>query len=176
VWLSASTQDIGATLSLRRRRFIHIVNPDIDEERERVVRDLTLSGCVEAVHYSSRPAMPKTVENATGHELRTDGAMAVVKLKDCDHAVFQGAAEGRKLAYRPRTKFARYIRAQILSYRDFWRENVIYGAFDATRMSVQAIQRSRLRHEVARQGSAPHPIATGLGSVLPPITAGESLR
>jgi LssY-like putative type I secretion system component LssY len=179
VWLSASTRDIGATLSLRRRRFIHIVNPDIDEERERVVRDLTLSGCVEAVHYAPRPAMPKTVENATGHELRTDGAMAFVKLKDCDHAVFQGTAEGPKLAFRPRTKFARYIRTQILSYRDFWRENVIYGAFDATRMSVQAIQRSRLRHEVARQGGAPHPIATGLtglANALPLATARQSLR
>jgi hypothetical protein len=176
VWLSASTRDVGATLSLRRRRFIHIVDPDIDEERERVVRDLTLSGCVEAVHYAPRPAMPKTVENATGHELRTDGAMAIVKLKDCDHAVFQGSVEGPKLAFRPPTKFARYLRTQILSYRDFWRENVIYGAFDVTRMSVQAIRHSHAREESAHERNVAHPIPTSLGSVLPPITAGESFR
>jgi hypothetical protein len=83
------------------------VDPDIDEERERVVRDLTLSGCVEAVHYAPRPAMPKNVENATGHELRTDGAMAIVKLKDCDHDVFQGSVEEPKLAFHPRTKLAK---------------------------------------------------------------------
>jgi len=145
VWLSASTRDIGASLSLRRRKFIHFVNPDIDEERERVVRDLTLSGCVDAVHHAPRPAMPHSVENATGRELQTDGAIAIVQLRACDHAVFENNSEGPELAFRPRSKFARYIRTQVLSYRDFWRENVLYGAFDLTRISVQAIRRSHLK-------------------------------
>jgi LssY-like putative type I secretion system component LssY len=176
VWLSASTRDIGASLSLRRGRFIHLVNPDIDEERERVVRDLTLSGCVDAVHYAPRPAMPHSVENATGRELQTDGAIAILQLRDCGHAVFQDNLEGPELAFRPRSKFARYIRTQVLSYRDFWRENVLYGAFDLTRISVQAIRRSRSHHKNRNQEGIPHPISTGLASGLPATAASESMR
>jgi hypothetical protein len=147
VWFSASTRDIGASLSLRRRKFIHLVNPDIDEERERVVRDLTLSGCVDAVHYAPRPAMPHSVAHEGGRELQTDGAIAIVQLRDCDHAIFQDISDGPELAFRPRSKFARYIRTQVLSSRDLWRENVLYGAFDLTRISIRAIRRRRLRRE-----------------------------
>jgi len=147
VWFSASTRDIGASLSLRRRKFIHLVNPDIDEERERVVRDLTLSGCVDAVHYAPRPAMPHSVATASGRELQTDGAIAIVQLRECDHAIFQDISDGPELVFRPRSKFARYIRTQVLSSRDLWRENVLYGAFDLTRISIRAIRRRRLRRE-----------------------------
>ena len=65
VWLSASTRDIGASFSLRRREFVHHVDGAIDVEREKVVRDLTLAGCVETVHNAPRPAMPPSLENAT---------------------------------------------------------------------------------------------------------------
>jgi hypothetical protein len=145
VWFSAATREIGASLSLRRRKFIHHVDPAIDVEREKVVRDLTLAGCVEAVHNAPRPVMPRSLENATGGELRTDGAVAVVQLEDCVPPVFENDLAFSTLATRPRSRFARYIRTQVLSFRDIWRENALYGAFDLSRMAVRSIRRSHSR-------------------------------
>ena len=130
IWLSSSTRDIGATLSLRRTNFVHHVDSAIDNEREKVVRDLTLAGCVETVHNAPRPAMPHSLENATGGALRTDGAVAVVRLKDCDSSDSPNELTFPAVIARPRSKFARYFRTQVLSIRDVWRENAVYGSFE----------------------------------------------
>jgi hypothetical protein len=145
VWLSASTREIGASLSLRRRSFIHHVDPSIDVEREKVVRDLTLAGCVEAVHNAPRPGMLPLLENATGGELQTDGAVAVVQLKDCDTLISENDVTFPTLTARPRSKLARYVRTQVLSIRDIWRENAAYGVFDLSRMIVRSVRRSHSR-------------------------------
>jgi hypothetical protein len=142
VWLGASTRDIGATLSIRRGNFVHHVDAAIDVEREKVVRDLTLAGCVETVHHAPRPAMPTALENATRAELRTDGAVAVVRLKDCDSPVAGGDLTFPPITVRPRSRFSRYIRTQVLSFRDIWRENAAYGVFDLSRLVVRSIRRS----------------------------------
>jgi LssY-like putative type I secretion system component LssY len=148
VWLSASTREIGASFSLRRRRFVHHVDGAIDVEREKVVRDLTLAGCVETVHNAPRPAMPPSLENATGGELQTDGAVAIVQLKDCDSPVSENDLAFPTLAARPRSKIARYFRTQVLSIRDIWRENAAYGVFELGRMTVRSIRHSH-RHPVS---------------------------
>jgi hypothetical protein len=147
VWLSASTRDTGARLSLRKRRFEHAVDPNIDEERERVVRDLTLAGCVDSVDEVSRPEMTHFALNGTGGAMTTDGVIAVVRLKECNHPVFQDDPETPEIATRPRSGFERYLRTQVLSARDLWRENPVYDAFSATRASVRAIRLAHARHE-----------------------------
>jgi hypothetical protein len=145
VWLSSSTRDIGATLSLRKRNFVHHVDLAIDTEREKVVRDLTLAGCVETVHNAPRPTMPRSLENATGGTLQTDGAVAVVWLKDCDSPDSSNGLTFPVVIARPRSKFARYFRTQVLSMRDIWRENAAYGAFELGRAAVRSIRGSRSR-------------------------------
>jgi len=121
------------------------VDGAIDVEREKVVRDLTLAGCVETVHNAPRPAMPPSLENATGGELQTDGAVAIVQLKDCDSPVSGNDATFPTLTARPRSKLARYFRTQVLSIRDIWRENAAYGVFELSRMTVRSIRRSHSR-------------------------------
>jgi hypothetical protein len=121
------------------------VDGAIDVEREKVVRDLTLAGCVETVHNAPRPAMPPSLENATGGELRTDGAVAIVQLKDCDSSVSENDVSFPTLAARPRSKIARYFRTQVLSIRDIWRENAAYGVFELGRMTVRSIRHSHSR-------------------------------
>ena len=147
IWLSSSTRDVGANLSLRKARFVHYVEPNVDRERNRIVRDLTLAGCVDTVDDVARPAMPHFVVNATDGQMHTDGAIAVVQLRDCSNPLFAkddlGAPE---VAVRPKSKFARYIRTQVLSARNLWRENALYDAFDITRTSIVAIRRSRSNH------------------------------
>ena len=55
VWLSSSTHDTRAALSLKHQQFVHHIAPDIDDERSAVIRDLELAGCVQSVHLTPRP-------------------------------------------------------------------------------------------------------------------------
>jgi hypothetical protein len=146
IWLSSSTRDVGANLSLRKARFVHSVEPDVDRERKRIVRDLILAGCVDTVDDVARPSMPHFAVNATGGAMRTDGAIAVVQLRDCNNPVFKNDPEAPKIAARPKSRLARYIRTQVLSTRDLWRENPVYDVFDITRSSIVAIRRDRSNH------------------------------
>ncbi len=83
VWVSTSTHDTGAVLSVKYKGFVHHISPDIDDERAKVIRDLNFSGCVKSVSYVSRPGIPTVTQNATGDLVRTDGSVAVVQLQDC---------------------------------------------------------------------------------------------
>ncbi len=162
IWLSASTRDIDATLSFRKVRFVHEIDPNVDHERQRIVRDLLLAGCVNTVENEERPEMPRTMVNWANAELRTDGAIAVVELKNCDHPVFQSDPEAPELAARP-SGFKRYVRTQVLATRDMWRENMFYDGFNATRASVRAIRRRHQNQVITRQTStAPAESESGL--------------
>ena len=66
VWLSASTHDSGAMLSLKYKGFVHHISPDIDNERSTVIRDLNFAGCVKSVTYVERPGIAAITQNAVG--------------------------------------------------------------------------------------------------------------
>jgi hypothetical protein len=151
VWFAASTHDVGMRISIWNKEITHRVESDIDVERERVVRDLGLAGCIESVHVAPRPAMPAHLANATGDHLQTDGGIAIVELKDCDAPVFAEDSPRTPLLARPPSKLARYARAQVLSFRDLWRENAAYNAFDLGRMAVRSLRR---KHDLIRHASA----------------------
>jgi LssY C-terminus len=139
VWVSSSTHDTGATLSLEHHRFVHHITSDIDEERSKVIRDLNVAGCVKAVHLVPRPKLATISQNATGDLVSTDGALAVVELKECQPMV-PGLTSGTATTrFRPGNHIFRYFRRQILTFRsDIWRANIIYGVYDLTRMSIVA--------------------------------------
>jgi hypothetical protein len=78
VWVCSSTHDIGISFSDRDRTFIHQVDPAIDKERAKVVNDLVFTGTVRSLALVDRQDVPRSVENATGDTLETDGSMAVL--------------------------------------------------------------------------------------------------
>jgi hypothetical protein len=48
-------------------------------------------------------------------------------------------------SFKPGNHAFRYIRRQILTFKnDIWRANIIYGAYDAGRMTVAALRQRRL--------------------------------
>jgi hypothetical protein len=155
VWLGASTRDVGVRFSIWNKELTHRVEPDIDVERQRIVRDLGVAGCIESVHVAPRPDMAAHLSNATGDHLHTDGAVAVVELKDCNAPAFAENSPRTQLLARPPSKLARYMRAQILSFRDLWRENAAYNAFDLGRMAVRSWRRNR---DSVRQANALSPL------------------
>jgi hypothetical protein len=129
VLTSSSTQDIRVAFSYKQKTFIHIIDEYIDNERSKVVNDLEFTGCVEAMNLVSRPWVPVDAYNATGDRLRTDGAVAVMRISDCPNP----RTTADTLAERAHG-FKRGTRNTMLYIRnDVYRGNLIYtgisGAF-----------------------------------------------
>jgi len=153
VWLGAMMRETGAALSLRQHKFIHHIDAQMDDGRAILVRDLRLAGCVAAVYYVQRPQMAHSAMNATGDAMRTDGSLAVVELKECENPVFMLASAAPAVQSRPRSKFSRYLRMQILSFRsDLIRGNILYGGFELTRLVVRARRNHSEKVMLARRG------------------------
>ncbi len=156
VWITSSTHDTGAVLDLKHRGFVHHIAPDIDEERSKVIRDLNFAGCVKSVSYVSRPGMPTATHNSIGDVVITDGSMAVVALQDCHPAQPALATSSTGGSFKPGGHVFRYIRRQILTYRnDIWRANIIYASYDAGRMAFMALRRKPPIVEKTVQGGVP---------------------
>jgi hypothetical protein len=103
--------------------------------------------------------VPETSENATGDELRTNGGVAVVRLKNCSQPVFDGSSAASTMAPQPGNKVTRYIRMQVLNFRsDVVRGNIIYGAFDLGRMTITALRRNHSRNYNAKRVPASPPL------------------
>jgi hypothetical protein len=156
VWITSSTHDTGAVLDLKHRGFVHHIAPDIDEERSKVIRDLNFAGCVKSVSYVSRPEMPTATHNSIGDVMITDGSMAVVALQDCHPAEPALDTSSTSRSFKPGGHVFRYVRRQILTYRnDIWRANIIYASYDAGRMAVMALRRKPAIVEKTAQGFPP---------------------
>ena len=83
--------------------------------------------------------------------LSTDGDVAVVLSQDCEIE-----AAGATSAVHPGNKVFRYARKQILTFRsDIWRANILYGAYDLTRIAVNAVRHSRGAHPEIGQARRP---------------------
>ena len=142
VWVSSSTHDTGAVLSVKYKGFVHHIAPAIDDERSAVIRDLNFAGCVKSVTYVSRPGMPTSVHNATGDVMYTDGSVAVIDLQACHPIDPQLDSNSNGGSFKAGNTVFRYLRKEILTFRnDIWRANIIYGAYDAGRMAVTALRR-----------------------------------
>ena len=122
VLTSSSTQDIGIAFSKKQKTFIHVIDGYIDNERAKVVNDLEFTGCVEAMDLVPRPWVPQDAYNATGDKLRTDSAIAVLRVSDCTNPRTTPGTPAEKPA-----RFKRITRDTVLAIRnDLYRGNVIY--------------------------------------------------
>jgi hypothetical protein len=141
VWLSSATHDTRATLSVKQHQFVHHIAPDIDDERSTVIRDLEMAGCVQSVYLTPRHGVSNLTQNANGDTIRTDGDLAIVQLEECQPVVPGLPASTAGTNFKAGNHVFRYIRKQILTFRsDIWRANIIYGAYDLTRMTIQAFR------------------------------------
>jgi LssY C-terminus len=141
VWLSTSTHDTRATVSVKQHQFVHHIAPDIDDERSTVIRDLEMAGCVQSLHLMPRPGVSNFTENANGDTVRTDGDLAIVQLKQCQPVVPGLPSSTAGTNFKAGNHVFRYLRKQILTFRsDIWRANIIYGAYDLTRMTIETFR------------------------------------
>lgn len=167
VWVSSCSHDTGAVLSVKYKGFVHHISPDIDNERATVIRDLNFAGCVKSVTYVARPGVATITQNATGDLVRTDGSIAVVELKECKPISPELSAGASNPNFNPGNHTFRYIRRQILTFRnDIWRANIVYGIFDVGRMAVAAMRHPLppIKIEDKRAVSAFRPVSVEPGT------------
>jgi len=84
VWVGQVSRDIGVRFTTKAWNLTtHRIDPNVDESRDYVIEDLTLTGRVEAAGYvGGVPACPRDAphRNLTGDSYYTDGKRAVILL------------------------------------------------------------------------------------------------
>jgi hypothetical protein len=80
VWVGAATHDLAVSSSRGKTRWSHRIDPHIDRERDWIQSDLLFAGTASGYANIDRPNAPRTIANATGDAIVTDGKMAVVEL------------------------------------------------------------------------------------------------
>jgi hypothetical protein len=168
LWVSGAIRETSAAWSFHRLRFVHHVETDLDVEREKIVRDLTLAGCVANVYRLRRAPTPERLKNAAGDVLQTDGNVAVIQLRDCEAGPGEFLAPSATLPPRPRSRWTRFVRAQALSIHDLWRSNAIYASFDLSRMFIHSLRNRSLQNQLIREFEAQEQISP----LRPPQAAG----
>lgn len=156
IWLGAATQDTGIALSSRGTSFTHTIEPDLDLERHKVLRDLGFAGCIESTGYVEREAAIRTAD--ARHPVESDGGAAVVWLRDC--AAAEARADAPVMPPTPGSKLTRMARRILLETRQYLlRGNAYYWAYRGLRYgheragaaspAAAAIEKSLTRPELA---------------------------
>jgi hypothetical protein len=145
VLTASSTQDIGIAFSRKHKTFIHVIDQYIDNERSKVVNDLQFTGCVQAMELVPRPWVPQDAYNSTGDRLRTDGAIAVLRINDCLNARTTPTD-----SVPPPSRFQRSTRDTVLVLRnDVWRRNIAYqGVTGALKLRSYLLSKNELKPDV----------------------------
>ena len=144
-WLSAYTRETSAALSVKNQNFIHHIDRNLDDGVNMLVRDLSLTGCVDSVHQLPRPQLNETMVNSTGDAMRTDGNLTVVNLKHCNRPVMEYSHSKPLIPIHPRSRIVRFFRTQVLLYKsDVVRGNIIYSAYYLADRSIHSF---RHRHD-----------------------------
>ncbi len=144
VFTASATQDIAINFSRGRGLFTHVIDENIDRERNKVVHDLLFTGCVEAADQMPRPWVPAEAFNATGQELLTDRAVAVLVFSDCLRPRrFDEIAAPAPGPFRP-NQISRIVRQTVLTVRnDLFRGSLIYQGASILTMATKNYRRSR---------------------------------
>lgn len=152
LWTSTATHDSGIGFSRRAKTLIHIIDENIDEERSKIVNDLVLTGCVDAVSLIDRPWVPRDAKNATGDSLITDGRVAVVLLNQCEHPA-RADVQATDLPQVRKTEAAalRPFRTAVLTLRnDFYRGNIFYQGYSGAKLGWSLLRRGKDQTDPAK--------------------------
>ncbi|MCL4797311.1 MAG: LssY C-terminal domain-containing protein [Bryobacteraceae bacterium] len=163
VYAVAATEDTAIDFSFKRMRLIHTIDPNLDNERAKIVNDLVEAGCVDAAELIERPWAPREFRNATGEKVFTDARLLVVEMNPCRSPQLVSEEEGEPLRIRGRW-YQRVPRQIILTIRnDFTRNNPVFQAALGVRYLIGktgANERRRTRPDRLAVESAPIPMTT----------------
>lgn len=81
VWIAAATHDNAIVAAKDVKLFTHGIDPNIDDERQKIQDDLAFAGALVSQALVARPKAPREAENSTGVTVKTDGKAAVLVLQ-----------------------------------------------------------------------------------------------
>jgi hypothetical protein len=129
VWLGAATHDTGVKFKLRRMTFSHQIDRDIDPERDKIITDLSFSGC------AAGPAFFDGSDDSsvyTSGQVTTDGRVAVLAARSC---VAPSNSDEEQVL--PGNKLTRLTRRVVLETRNYlFRDNAYYWGYRMLRSRV----------------------------------------
>jgi hypothetical protein len=143
IWVGAATHDVDFAYLRPGMPVTHRIAPEIDRERDKVVRDLQFASCVDLADWMERPEVSREMHNATGDRMTTDGRLAVVRLRDrpapqlsVEFPLEPLPAHGKRME--------RFARREILSMRnELIRNNSYWRSYEAIRFAVTAARRHK---------------------------------
>jgi hypothetical protein len=143
VWAAAATRDIDYAYLRPGHMFTHQIEQNVDHERDKIAHDLEFTACTDAVDYWDRPGFPRLTYNATGDLMSSDARLAVLRMNGC--ASPRSFEDPNAPVIRAHgNKWQRFARRQILSVRnDFYRRNMFWRGYEATRWTVSAIRKHK---------------------------------
>jgi hypothetical protein len=134
LWTASSTHDVGIGFATTSKHLIHVIDEHVDDERDKIVNDFLLTGCVDGVTMIERPWIPRDARNATGNALLTDGRIAVLQLNACESPTRADDPGTNRTAVRPHAT-ERVARSVFLTLKDdLFRGNLIYQGYWAARL------------------------------------------
>jgi hypothetical protein len=159
VWVGAATRDIDFAYMHHGRAMTHRIDPNIDEEREKIANDLAFTSYVDVLDSVERNDIPGVTRNATGDLMNTDKKLAVLRFRDCDSPrLSTDTQEIDSLPVHGRMG-QRFVRREILSMRnDIVRNNVYWRGYEGVRWIVTNVRKRNRAPEVA--DVAPNPSFT----------------
>jgi opacity protein-like surface antigen len=141
VLTASATQDIGIALSRKNKTFIHLIDTEIDRERDKIVNDLVFTGCVNAAELQPRPWLPTDSRNATEEPLMTDRRVAVLEINACMHPRAPVDLQAPPDIPATGTPVERGFRQGILIARnDIYRGNLIYQGYEGAKYGVRYLK------------------------------------
>jgi hypothetical protein len=137
VWASAATRDVAPGFSMRPFGFAHRIQSDVDPERDRVVRDLRFTGCVDRVDYVER-ADGLGAGRGARRGIQSDGRVAVVFLNECREPRL--AVAGQRSGPQPPLAVRCVRRVTLTARNHFLRDNIVWRSADAARIGFGIVR------------------------------------
>ena len=94
LWIGAASYDLRVGLSHFTGEVMHHIDPDVDQERERLLSDLQRAGAVARVSHLAKFRAAGTGRNGGGDRYLTDGGLGIAVLKDPRVPAYSPAPRG----------------------------------------------------------------------------------
>lgn len=98
VWVGAATRDIKVALSPRTHLPNHLIEPEVDKERDFLAEDLSATGWVVAEQWTPGTGRLEHKRGGDGYDYITDGRVVMLTLADVPVLPFAQQVRGKRSA------------------------------------------------------------------------------